>query len=318
MIAFSCPGCRATFNLPDEAAGKTARCSRCNQRFSVPAGAGQASLAPALKPAATTGTASPKKVALNPIPGVLEAQEVVDEPAVPRRAAKLLDDVEVVDDVDQVEVVEDEAVTERRPPVRSSRQDDDDDYDAPRRGKRRRKKSSSSMGLIIGCIVGGMVLVGVIVVVIVILANRPNAQVNAGAPPEVKFNGGGNAGNPAANNAGPGVVLDRRDQLTRGDAFDTQRPGCRAKRYTVRLEANRSYKIDMMANNRIFGDPFDPFIRVEFNGITVAQDDDGGGGNDNLDASLIFRPQQTGDYVIIATSFDPQIGGYRLLVTALP
>ena len=37
MITFTCPGCQATFKLPDELAGKPARCSKCDQRFTVPA-----------------------------------------------------------------------------------------------------------------------------------------------------------------------------------------------------------------------------------------------------------------------------------------
>ena len=81
MIAFACPGCQATFKLPDEMAGKSARCSKCNQRFTVPGSKPKAVAvsAPAPKPM------PPKKVAPPAMPAVMEA-EVIDEPAPPRRA----------------------------------------------------------------------------------------------------------------------------------------------------------------------------------------------------------------------------------------
>jgi RsiW-degrading membrane proteinase PrsW (M82 family) len=41
-IQFHCPGCGKRFTVPDEAAGRTGRCSNCQERMTIPAPAGQA------------------------------------------------------------------------------------------------------------------------------------------------------------------------------------------------------------------------------------------------------------------------------------
>jgi hypothetical protein len=314
MISFCCPGCRATFKLPDELAGKTARCSKCDQRFTVPATAEPAAETGQMA-AAATATSPAKKVALKPVQEVLAAQTMRAGVA---PSAKPFDDVEVVNVVvDKVEVVEAESSLQD-PPRRSIVRDDDDDM--PRR-RRRRSSSGSSTGIIIGSIVGGLVFLAVVVVVIVLLVNRtsrmnqaPLAVLNDPPPlPPPQNNAGMVAGQqnpaPAANN--PAAILDRQDQLTRNDPFDREQVGCRAKRYTVQLEANKTYVIDMIAANQL---QLDPFLRLELNGVTVAADDDGG---DNLNARIVFHTQQAGQYVIVATTFEErQTGSFRLLVRA--
>jgi len=311
MISFCCPGCRATFKLPDELAGKTARCSKCDQRFTVPATAGPAAETGQMA-AAETATGPAKKVALKPVQEVLAAQTM--RAGVP--SAKPFDDVEVVNVViDKVEVVEAEPSLQD-PPRRSIVRDDDDDM--PRR-RRRRSSSGSSTGIIIGSIVGGLVFLAVVVVVIVLLVNRTSRINDPGpiilAQNNPPANPPNNPGAPAAPaNAAPaannGVIVDRQDRLTRNDPWDNVRRNCRAKRYVVQLEANKTYVIDMIAVDR-FGN-FDPYLRLEQNGIQIMEDDDGG---EELDARIVFQPQQTGQYTIIATTFLPQdTGAYRLIV----
>src|SRR5262245_54228895 len=234
MISFCCPGCQATFKLPDELAGKTARCSKCDHKFTVPAvasGSGTPAAATTMAVAAAS-TGAMKKVALKPV------QDVVASQAAPSAGAaatsKPFDDVEVVDVViDKVQVVEDEPSLQdpprRRQPASIAR--DDDDYDEPRR-RRRRSSPGSSTGIIIGSVVGGLVFVAVLVVVIVLMVNR-TTRVNQAAmvfnePPPLPPNAPNNPGvvggqpnpAPAANN--PQVILDRQDQLTRNDPFDRE------------------------------------------------------------------------------------------------
>src|SRR5438128_1419199 len=132
MIAFSCPGCQATFKLPDEMAGKSARCSKCNQRFTVPAGKPKAAPVAAPAPIAAPKAMPLKKVASNPMPEVMEA-EIIDEPASPRRARppEIMEAVEVVDDAVQ-------EPRRSRPPVSARGRDDYDDDPDRRRPPRRR------------------------------------------------------------------------------------------------------------------------------------------------------------------------------------
>src|SRR5207245_1516885 len=100
---------------------KSARCSKCNQRFTVPGTKLKAIAVSAPAPVAAPKPMPPKKVAPPAMPEVMEA-EVIDEPALPRRAkpAEVLEAVEVVDDALQ-------EPRRRRQPM-SARPRDDDDY----------------------------------------------------------------------------------------------------------------------------------------------------------------------------------------------
>jgi hypothetical protein len=90
------------------------------------------------------------------------------------------------------------------------------------------------------------------------------------------------------------LVLHARGQLTRNDPFDKVRQQSHCKNYSVRLEANRSYVIDLESMQ------FDSYLRLEdAAGTNLAQDDDGGG---NLNSRINFRPTQSGLYRVIATS----------------
>jgi hypothetical protein len=76
--------------------------------------------------------------------------------------------------------------------------------------------------------------------------------------------------------------------------------------YNVKLTANKTYQIDLMAVDAI-----DPYLFIELDGQVLAQDDDGGG---NLNSRIIFRPTRTAEYKIIATTFNGAAGEAVLVV----
>ncbi|MCI0683040.1 MAG: pre-peptidase C-terminal domain-containing protein [Gemmataceae bacterium] len=329
MISFSCPSCQATFKLQDELAGKTARCSKCNQRFTVPGGKPKA-------PAAVAAPAPPKKPVLKPAPEVMEA-EVVDEPMPPRRpgARPRVDEVDVVDQgVDEVQVVDEAAIQEprrgrrpmavddeedddRRRPSRRDRGrdagDDDDDLDRPRR-RRRGRSGGSKMGIIIASVGGGVVVL--VLVIIAIVVNRP-AVVNN---PPMNFNPPPNPG-PDVGGAQPIQLVNGSfqtiDRIALTDPMDPRRANWHAKRYSVQLEAGKSYAIEMDAVGA-GAVVFDPYLRVENPAANFHREDDDSGVGE-LDSRIVFLAPQAGTYIITATTFAPRMqGNYRLTVRTPP
>jgi len=78
------------------------------------------------------------------------------------------------------------------------------------------------------------------------------------------------------------------------------------KVFEVRLEANKTYTIDMISRQ------FDTYLRLEdANMKQLAQDDDGGEG---LNARIHFRAQADGVYRVITTSFGLATGTFTLKV----
>ncbi len=345
MITFSCPGCQATFKLPDEMAGKSAKCSKCGHRFSVPANKPQPAPAPAAAPRAAPAAAPAakpapaKKVPLTPVKEVLEAEvleaEVVEEatpprpPAAPPRRAAVVDEVEVIGDAIQEPGRPSAAIRDTRfeedeglPPRRRRRAEDDWDDDLPRRPRRK----SGSLGVILACVGGGsfvlmfVCMIGMIVAaprVVVLGGGQPNFNAPIFQPPP-------NVQQPPPNqNPGPAAaanlvngVFEAQGELTPNDPQDNpgqnfQRQGARAKRYDIQLEAGKTYIIEMVQTN--LQQNFDPYLRLEQNGMTLAEDDDGAG---DLNARIVFRPTQTGRYTIVATSLGQLFGSYRLTVRA--
>lgn len=333
MISFTCPGCQSSFKLADELGGKTARCSKCSQRFTVPAGQAAAH-APVL--------AAQRKVALKPMPAILEAEvveeveevEVVEAPRARAAAnAKPLDDVEVVE----------EAIQEPRPgrraaepasrdddrPRRRRLSDDDDDDDLPRR--KRRRKQSSNTGWIIAGIGGGVAVLAVVIVLVVWLVSR-RAPVAQNAPPQMPVNNNPNQPqqNPPPEQKGgapnvPGAQniqlvngrYQTQDRISLNDPQDPRRAGFHAKRYAVNLEAGKSYSIEMDAvgAGALF---FDPYLRVESQAGNFANEDDDSGVGE-LDARIVFIAPNTGTYIITATTFAPRMqGNYRLTIRTPP
>jgi hypothetical protein len=104
-------------------------------------------------------------------------------------------------------------------------------------------------------------------------------------PPQQKFPPGGINVVFGANG-----MFRHDSQLT---VFDPANPeGLRHKLYSVRMEANRTYQIDMKSNQ------IDAFlIVVDDTGADVARDDDSGGG---LNARIIFTPARAGVFQIEA------------------
>jgi hypothetical protein len=112
------------------------------------------------------------------------------------------------------------------------------------------------------------------------------------------------------------------------DSRDTVRMGCRAKVYSYRMKAGRTYTIRMLSGE------FDAYLRLEDpTGMPVAEDDDGDapaapaqfGGPRlpwgpqmpmSLNAKIVYTAPKDGTYKIIATSFAPNMrGNFQLIIT---
>jgi uncharacterized membrane protein YgcG len=110
------------------------------------------------------------------------------------------------------------------------------------------------------------------------------------------------------------VALSVNEQLTREDPTHKLRGGPH-KVHTVKLEAGKSYQIDMMSR------AFDSYLFLEDSaGKLLMEDDDGGEG---LNARIIFRPAKTDIYRMVATTYNrgrPQSapGSYTLSVVENP
>lgn len=91
-----------------------------------------------------------------------------------------------------------------------------------------------------------------------------------------------------------------RYELTRQDGRDGN--GRYLQILTIKLEAGVLYQIDLRGEN------FDPYLKIEDeNKNLVAQDDDSGGG---LDSLIFFRPQATGTYRLVVTTYAPNTVGW--------
>lgn len=109
------------------------------------------------------------------------------------------------------------------------------------------------------------------------------------------------------------VQLTLREQLTKQDPIYPRRGGPH-KVHRVKLEAGKTYQIDMMSKT------FDTYLFLESPaGKVLLQDDDGGEG---LNARMIFRPAKTDTYTIVATTFRAGagigLGLYELTVMENP
>jgi hypothetical protein len=87
------------------------------------------------------------------------------------------------------------------------------------------------------------------------------------------------------------------------------------KAFPVKLEADRFYIIDMVRKeiDKVRRrKEIDPFLYLEdAKGRILAQDDDG---RDNLNARIIFKPDRSGDYRIIASTLRKATGPFTLTV----
>ena len=110
---------------------------------------------------------------------------------------------------------------------------------------------------------------------------------------------------------GPDGSFRQTNQLTQLDRLNPDNQ--RHKLYALRMEANRTYEIDMTSNE------FDAYLNVvDDTGRIVAADDDSGG---DLNARIIFTPARGGLFHIEATHFPqelqpdvPTTGKYTLII----
>lgn len=80
-----------------------------------------------------------------------------------------------------------------------------------------------------------------------------------------------------------------------------------AKHHTIDLKAGQTYVIDLVSKD------FDAYLLLQDpNGVTLAQDDDGGG---SLNSRISFRVPTDGRYRLVGTTFNGQVGQYTLRVT---
>jgi hypothetical protein len=95
--------------------------------------------------------------------------------------------------------------------------------------------------------------------------------------------------------------------LIQGDPMCPHRPGCYEQTHKVRLQAGVTYTIDLQSKD------FDAYLYLEDGvGNVLAEDDDSGG---NLNARIVFTPTVTGEYLLVATTFNKgATGSYKLIV----
>ena len=103
------------------------------------------------------------------------------------------------------------------------------------------------------------------------------------------------------------ILMTKDGTLTKSDPRDQD--GVPFHSIEFRFEGGTDYQIDLLSPQ------FDPFLRlVNSSGVTVAQEEVGGGG---FNSSIQFKPPVDGNYKIIVSSFDRVIGRYKLMVSHL-
>ena len=79
-----------------------------------------------------------------------------------------------------------------------------------------------------------------------------------------------------------------------------------AKKYLLKLHKDKTYVFDLTSSD------FDPYLRlVDKAGLQIAEDLEGGG---NGSSRLVVGAAETGDHHIVVTSFDGEVGRFRLKV----
>jgi CHAT domain-containing protein/tetratricopeptide (TPR) repeat protein len=100
-------------------------------------------------------------------------------------------------------------------------------------------------------------------------------------------------------------LLKVEGELTRDDSVDPVLKKGFHKVYPVKLAAGAYYQIDLASKD------FDAYLRLEdAKGKQLAEDDDGGG---EQNARIVYRPERSDAYRVIATSFDPGTTGKFVL-----
>jgi predicted Zn finger-like uncharacterized protein len=195
---------------------------------------------------------------------------------------------------------------------RRDRDDDRDDEPRPKRSRPRRSGNSMIywvLGLG-GALVVLLVLCGGATAVIGYFVFREIAPANNAIvhAPGVNLP-------PGAPNRGIRVTefkgfLRVKSNLEMGDApFDAKKGfgNKQCKEYVIDLQAGRTYTIDLESND------FDAYLHLEeLRGKFIMANDDVAPGN--LNSRVIFTPNQTGTYVIVATSLNGGVGRFTLTV----
>jgi S1-C subfamily serine protease len=113
--------------------------------------------------------------------------------------------------------------------------------------------------------------------------------------------------------AGPRLIFEAINaRIVPSDLLGPKARKC--KTYDVKLEAGKTYVIEMKKAGATTFNPF--LLLLDVGGKVVAQDDDSG---ENKNAKIRFNAKQSGTYKVVATSsIGQQIGAYHLSVTAVP
>ena len=324
-IATSCPNCKALFRLADEMAGKMVKCQKCQSLFVVPnsdpamtmpgvlASAGNKPDQEQPQPA-PAATAPPQSIPLPPMP--------VNPPDAPAKA----------EEDDRIE----EGAGKRPPVLKSSR---NGERPAPRSRRDKAQSSSGTLPLLFALLgLGAFVCIGCGAVGAIwhfaadkrpeprkkdlAAKGRKNGAVKIDGQMDRKRDGPFDGLNEKRQNPpppGPAIAVKfgpdgsfrQTNQLTQLDRLNPDNQ--RHKLYALRMEANRTYEIDMTSNE------FDAYLNVvDDTGRIVAADDDSGG---DLNARIIFTPARGGLFHIEATHFPqelqpdvPTTGKYTLII----
>jgi thiol-disulfide isomerase/thioredoxin len=103
------------------------------------------------------------------------------------------------------------------------------------------------------------------------------------------------------------MLLSKSESLTDDDEKDTKLKNAHRKVYKIKLSEGKAYRIDLTSKD------FDAFLRLEDpKGKEVAFNDDVGPGN--LNSRIVYLATKSGEYSIIATSFDGKTGAFKLEV----
>lgn len=318
-ISCACPGCSTAFRVTDELAGKRVKCPKCLMVFTLPAAVPE--------PVAAAPEPPPVKKVAAPVNDLFREPEPRDSS---RKASR------------------------RDARDRDDDRDSDPDNDLPRSRRKAKRASGSAMPWVLGLVGAAVllfVLCGGAAAVIGIAAfsgekkaaavkpNQPFAvppgQFNppipqpppvVAPPPAVPQVGGKPVVHAAGTNLPPGAPnrairvtqfagnLQIQSQLTLADAVFANGPNQgfgnnnkRCKEYVIDLTAGRQYVIDLESNQ------FDAFLHLEdLQGQLIAQNDDIAPGN--LNSRIIWTPNVTASYVIVATSLGGGVGQFNFVV----
>jgi hypothetical protein len=224
-ISITCGGCSATFEVPENLAGKTIRCTSCQSQMTVTATATATAPAPAKKPfgsgAASKGDEpTPAKTSPNAKPA---AKAEAPKPAAKKAA------VVVEDDEDEDDKPAPKAKDKPAPKAAKKRRDDDDDDDD--RPRKKPKNKSGGSGPMVAIIAAGLLGVGGIVGLSIYLLSgdkkKPEtvANTNTTTPSGAGAGAGAMIPGPGGMMPGPGGMMPGGPMGGPGGATPLPNPG---------------------------------------------------------------------------------------------